>query len=50
MNDDEALIPDQDEDDRTIFQTEEDKKKLEIEILGEQYDHVSEVESTVNDF
>lgn len=50
MNDNEALTPDQDEADRTIFQTEEDKKKLEIEILGEQYDPISEAEITVNDF
>jgi len=50
MNDDEELTPDQDESDRTVFQTEEDKKKLKIEILGEQYDDDSEAETTTNDF
>ncbi len=37
------------EDDRTVFQTEEDKKKLEKEIFGDQPDDITETDTTVND-
>ncbi len=34
--------------DKTVFQTEEDKKKLEQEILGGESDDDSEFDTTVN--
>jgi len=36
-----------DYDDRTVFQTDEDKKKLEKEILSGQYDDNSEYDTTI---
>ncbi|HKJ53907.1 MAG TPA: hypothetical protein VKB27_20615 [Gammaproteobacteria bacterium] len=39
----------EDDDDKTVFQTEEDKKKLEKKILGENSTDDSEFDTTFND-
>lgn len=37
------------DDDKTVFQTEEDKKNLEKRILGENSTDESEIDTTLND-
>ena len=37
------------DEDQTIFQTKEDKKRLEEEVLGEVAEDNSEVDTTLND-
>ena len=48
MNDDVVILPTKkDDDDKTVFQTEEDRKKLEKDLFGET-DEDTEIDTTLN--
>ena len=48
MNDDVIILPTrQDDDDKTVFQTEEDRRKLERDLFGDT-DEDTEIDTTLN--